>query len=138
MPRSLSRRYFALPASCWQLVSETRLPGTLPRSPSSGSEPGVAGSVSGTGRGRVAGVAFGVAVGVAVGVGVGVGVGSATGCTAAVGWASAWAAATSFVAVTTTLIMWPTSASVSVYVLVRSRRRCRRSSLPVQSQRCHW
>ena len=27
MPRSLSRLYFALPASCWQLAAETRLPG---------------------------------------------------------------------------------------------------------------
>ena len=64
-------------------------------------------------------------------------VGSATGCTAAVGWASASAAATSFVAVTMTVIMWPTSASVSVYVSsvapVMSSQ-----LLPVKSQRCHW
>ena len=76
-----------------------------------------------------------MAVGVAVGVGVGVG--SATGCTAAVGWASASAAATSFVAVTMTVIMWPTSESLSVYVssvapVMTSQ------FLPVKSQRCHW
>ena len=116
-----------LPASCWQLVSETSEPGTLPRSPptrppnaeslETGPEvvplPPEVGPAGVFGLGVGVGVAVGVGVGVGDGVGVGVGVGVGS-VTAAEAGAGASAVPAALPAVTTTLIVWPVSSSVSV------------------------
>src|SRR3954447_22776448 len=118
MPLASTRRYLELPSSCWQLVSLTSEPGTLPRSapprpPNADAlETGPEGVLLPLGT---VVVGFGVGVGEGVGVGSGSGSGPGVGSvTAALDGAAASSEPAALVAVTTTLIVCPTSSAPSV------------------------
>src|SRR3954467_4239496 len=126
MPLASTRRYLELPSSCWQLASLTSEPGTLPRSapprPPNADvlETGPEGVLLPLGT-VVAGFGVGVGAGVGEGGGEGVGVGSGSGSgsgvgsvTAALAGAAALSEPAALVAVTTTLIVCPTSSAPSV------------------------
>src|SRR3954447_5396756 len=124
MPLASTRRYLELPSSCWQLVSLTSEPGTLPRSapprpPNADAlETGPEGVLLPLGT-VVVGLGVGVGEGAGDGVGAGSGSGSGSGSgvgsvTAALAGAAALSEPAALVAVTTTLIACPTSSAPSV------------------------